>query len=113
MEERVGDVSFHLKIAIRDAGRAAFEEVEDTAHLGVIIESGDNMHLGGARIGKDRVETVLEEGFHQGMCAVHVEIPCAATGNGRVRGHCYEFRGTNKEPTSGPRAARGTLRDRF
>ena len=75
----------HAAVAVGRAGRDAFEQREHRAHLGHVVERGDELHLRGARVGEADVDAVGDERADQGVRAVHV-LPAQSSVYSRVRG---------------------------
>ena len=79
MQKGRGHAAGHAIVAVRRARGAAFEEAQDAAHLRMVVERGDEMHLGGAGVGETDLNARGEKGFHQRLRAVHLS-PHGLTG---------------------------------
>ena len=71
MQQRRGRFLRHARIAIGGAGHHAFEQRKHAAHTVDAVEGGDEMHLGGAWIGKAYVDAAADKSAHEAFRAVH------------------------------------------
>ncbi len=58
MEQRRGRQLRDAGVAVGGAGSDTLKETEHTAHLGEVVETGDEVHLGRAGIGEARRDAV-------------------------------------------------------
>ena len=61
VQERRGRHVAHAPVAVRRAGHDALEQGEHAAHALHPVECGDELHLGGARIGETDFDTAREQ----------------------------------------------------
>ena len=59
------------RVAVGGAGGDALEQPEHAAHLGHVVERGDEVHLRGARVGEAHVDAGVDERADQRLRAVH------------------------------------------
>jgi hypothetical protein len=66
-----GGLACHARVAVGRARGHALEQRQHGAHLGFAVERGDKVHLARARVGEADVDACIDQGLHQGLCAVH------------------------------------------
>ena len=69
----------HPGVAVGGAGRDALEQRQDAAHLGDVVQRGDEVHLRGAGVGEADVDARADEGPDECLGAVHRETGTSAT----------------------------------
>ena len=61
VQQRRGRPAGHARVPVGRAGDDAFEQAEHRPHLGHGVERGDEVHLGGARVGEADVDAGVDE----------------------------------------------------
>ena len=67
MQQGRGRTASHATIPVGHARDDPFEEAEHPAHVTLLAESGDEMHLGGSRIGETHLDATGRQGREQGV----------------------------------------------
>ena len=75
MQERCWHLAAQAEVTISGTARATFEQAQDAAHIGVIVEGCHKMHLGGAGVGETDIYPAGQHGFYKCFCAVHWHSP--------------------------------------
>jgi len=71
MQKRRSRLVFHAPVAVGGAGDHALEQPQHAAHPGHAIQSGDEVHLGGAGVGEAHLDPGVDQGSNQAFSAVH------------------------------------------
>ncbi len=75
VEQRARGLVGHACVAVGRAGDDALEEAEHRAHPRDVVERGDEVHLGGARVREADLDVGVDERLDQGVGAVHAGSP--------------------------------------
>ena len=75
MEKRRGGLFRHAAIAVRRTGHRAFKQSEDRAHALDLVQRGDEMHLGRARIREADLDARVHQRPHKAFRTVHDRLP--------------------------------------
>ncbi len=75
MQQRRGRRALHAEIAVGGTGHHALEQAEHAAHALDPVQRRDEMHLGGAGIGKADINAARHQGPHQTFRTVHHSTP--------------------------------------
>ena len=62
-------------VAVRGSGGHTFEEREDPLHLGHVVQGGDEVHLGGSRVGEADIDTRAHQSGQERPRPVHAVSP--------------------------------------
>ncbi len=70
-QRRRGPALVHASVPVGGPGRDTFEQREDRAHLGHVVERGDEVHLRRARVREAGIDAVRDERPEQRVRTVH------------------------------------------
>ena len=85
MEQGARRFARHARIAIGRAGDHAFEQGQDRLHAGDLIDRLHQLHFRGAGIRKTNLDATADQGFDQGVGAIHEVISPPIASVTRVR----------------------------
>ena len=71
MQQDCGRAIGDAPVAISRSCRHALEEGKDATHGWDVVEGGDEVHLGGSRVGEADINAASDERGEQGLCTVH------------------------------------------
>ena len=72
VQQRRRRAAGHPRVAVGRAGGHALEEREDGAHVGDVVQRGDEVHLRRAGVGEADVHARVDQRPDQCLCAVHL-----------------------------------------